>query len=122
MRTTPKGTYEPPDIIAFAWVIKYQVIDANTPSLSPLMNISVSTLKPIIATPQLEANAAIEAANTYLPAANAMVVMGPYEANALMRFSATVIFNGLSAKADTLIDTTTSFNFVSKEFVMANGF
>jgi hypothetical protein len=32
------------------------------------------------------------------------------------------VFNGLSAKADALIDTAASYNFVSKEFVMANGF
>jgi hypothetical protein len=31
-------------------------------------------------------------------------------------------FNGFSAKAYTLIDTITSLNFVSKEFVMGNGF
>ena len=51
-----------------------------------------------------------------------MVVMDPYEAEALMRFNATVVFYGLSTKADTLIDTTFSLNFVSKEFVMATGF
>ena len=51
-----------------------------------------------------------------------MVVMDSYEAKAVMRFNATVFLNGLSAKADTLIDTKASLNFVSKEFVMANGF
>jgi hypothetical protein len=51
-----------------------------------------------------------------------MVVMDPYEAEALMRFNATFVLNDLSAKADTLIDTTVSLNFVSKEFVMINGF
>ena len=48
--------------------------------------------------------------------------MGPYEAKALMRFNATDVFYRLSAKADTLIDMATSLNFVSKEFVVANGF
>ena len=48
--------------------------------------------------------------------------MHPYEAKALMRFNATVVLNGLSAKADTLIDTTTSLNFVNQEFAMANVF
>ena len=51
-----------------------------------------------------------------------MVVMDPYEAEALMRFNATVVLNGLSAKADTRIDTAASLNFVRKEFVVANGF
>jgi hypothetical protein len=46
MRTTPTSTYEPPDIITYAWVINYWLIDANTHVLSPLMNTSVSTLKP----------------------------------------------------------------------------
>jgi len=49
--------------------------------------------------------------------------MDPYEPEALMRFTPSVFLNGLSSKADTLIDTTTSLNFVNKEFVnMANGF
>ena len=62
----------------------------------------------------MEANASIEAASTYLSAAFAMVVMDPYEAEALMRFNAKNIFNGLLAKNDTLIDTAASLNFVSK--------
>ncbi len=33
-----------------------------------------------------------------------------------------LFFNGLSVKADTLIDTTASLSFVSKNFFMANGF
>ena len=51
-----------------------------------------------------------------------MLVMDPYEAEALMRFNATTVLNGLPSKADTLIDTTASLNFLSKEFVEANGF
>ena len=70
------------------------------------MITSVNTLKLNIVTNQLEANKAIEAANKYLSAATAIVVMDPYEAEALMRFNATVVLNGLSAKANTLIDTT----------------
>ena len=104
MRTTPSGTYESPDVITHACVINYCLIDANTHVLSPLMNTCVSTLKPDIVTTRLEANAAIEAANTYLTATNAMAVMDPYESEALMRFNASVSFNGLSAKAVTLID------------------
>jgi hypothetical protein len=48
--------------------------------------------------------------------------MNPYEAESLMRFTASVSCNGLSSKADTLIDTAASLNFVSKDFVMTNGF
>jgi len=122
MRTTPTCAYEPPDIITSAWVSNYWLIDANTHVLSPLMNTSANTLKPKIVTTQLEANAAIKAANKYLSPTTAMVVMDLYEVEALVRFNATVIFNGLSAKADTLFDTAASLNFVNKEFVMANGF
>ena len=85
------------------------------------MNTSVGTLKPNIVTTQLEANATIEAANKYYSATLAMVVMNPYEVEALMRFDATLSLNGLSTKADTHIDTATSLNFVSKVFVMASG-
>ena len=86
------------------------------------MNTGVNTLKPNIVTTKLEANEAMKAANKYLSASIAMVVMDPYEAKALMRFNAIFVLNGLSAKAYTLIDTTTSLNFVSKEFVVANSF
>jgi len=51
-----------------------------------------------------------------------MVVMDPYEAEALTSFNATMYLNGLSAKANTLTHTQNSLNFVSKEFVMAKGF
>jgi len=122
MRTTPTCTYESPDIITSAWVINFLLIDANTHVLSPLTSTSVNTLKPNIVTAQLEANEAIKAANKYVSTTTIMVVMGPYEAKALMRFNATSVLNGLSAKAYTLIDTTTSLNFVSKEFVVANSF
>ena len=122
MRTTPTGTYEPSNIITSAWVINYWLIDANTLVLSPLLNTSVNTLKPNIVTTQSKANKALKAANKYLSASIAMVVMDPYGAKSLMRFNATIVLNGLSTKADTLIDTTSSLNFVNKEFVMANGF
>ena len=51
-----------------------------------------------------------------------MVVMDLYEAPALMRLNAIVSLNELSTKANTLIDTTTSLNFVSKDYFIANGF
>ncbi len=111
-----------PDIITSAWVVNYWLKDAATHVLSPLMNTSVNTLKPGIITTKLEANEAIKAANKHLLATTAMVVMDPYEAEVRMRFNATVVLNGLSAKADTLINTATSLNFVSKELVMTNGF
>jgi hypothetical protein len=57
-----------------------------------------------------------------LSATNAIVLINPYETKALMRFKATIVLDGLSTKADTLIDTTASLNFASKEFVVANGF
>ena len=48
--------------------------------------------------------------------------MDPYKLEALMRFAASISLIILSTKADTLIDTTTYLNFVSKEFVIADGF
>jgi len=125
MRNTPTaatGTYVPPDLITYAWVINSWLIYANTHVLSPLMNTSVGTLKPDLVTTQLETNTVIKAANKYLPETIAMVVMDPNKAIALMRFIAMVFLNGLAAKADTRIDTSASRNFVSKECVMANGF
>ncbi len=51
-----------------------------------------------------------------------LVIMDPYQLEALMRFTATISYKELSSKADTLIDTAASLNFVNKEFVFANGF
>ncbi len=48
--------------------------------------------------------------------------MDSYQAEALMRFTPTVSYKELSSKANTLIEIAASLNFVSKEFVMANGF
>ncbi len=50
MRTTPLGTYDPPDP-----PINFWLIDANTPVLSPLLNIDASTsnLKPNVVTTEL---------------------------------------------------------------------
>ena len=55
------------------------------------MHTSVSTLKPNTVNTLLEANATIEAANAYLSATTAMVVMDPYETKALMRFNAPIV-------------------------------
>ncbi len=52
-----------------------------------------------------------------------MVIMDPYQVEALIRFATTLCYNKeLSSKADTLIDTEASLIFISKEFVMANDF
>jgi hypothetical protein len=70
--------------------------------------------------PELEA--AIETADENPSTKNALVIMNPYEAEALMRFTAVVSYNGLSSKVYTLIYTAASLNFVSKDFVVTNGF
>ena len=54
------------------------------------MNIRVSNIKPNIVTTPLEASTAIGASNKYLSVTIAMGVMDPYEAEALMRFKATL--------------------------------
>ena len=92
MRTTPTGTYDPPDIITSAWGINYWLIDANTHVLSPLMKTSVITRMPSIVTIQLEANAAIQAENKYLSATIAIVVMYPYEARSSYALQCTTCF------------------------------
>ena len=51
-----------------------------------------------------------------------MVGVDPYMPKALMRFTSSLSLNGLSTMIDTLIDTATTPNFVSKKFVLASGF
>jgi hypothetical protein len=82
------------------------------------MNTSVGALKPTIVTTQLKSNVAIETTNTYVSAVVAMVVMDPYKVEPFMRLNATKSLNGLSSKADALIDKTASLNIVmSKDFL-----
>jgi len=122
MRTTLVGINDPPVLIPSAPAIDYWLIDADTPVLLPWITTNVGVLKPRIVTANLETNAAMEVADKYLSVAVALVIMDPYDPGALTRFTALISLNGLTTKADALIDTTTSLNFVSKEFVMANGF
>jgi hypothetical protein len=73
------------------------LIDANTPVLSPLLATNVSNLKPSIVKIESELKAAIETADENLSITIALVIMDPYEAEALMRFTAVVTYNGLSS-------------------------
>jgi hypothetical protein len=98
------------------------LIDANTPVLSPLLTTNANTLKPNIVRIESKPEAAIETADKNLSTTIALVIVNPYEAEALMRFTATVSYNGLSSKANTLIDTAASLNFLSKDFVVTTGF
>ena len=54
--------------------------------MSLLLTTNVGNLKPDIVTTELKNEAATEAADDYLLVAAAMVIMDPYEAEALMRF------------------------------------
>ena len=129
MMTSPTCTYDPPDLIPSTWPIIFWSIDANTQELSPLPTANVSNLKPNIARIESKPEAAIETsyenfstAPQNLSTLTALVIMNPYEDEALMRFTASVSQNGLSSYANTLIDTATSLNFVSKGCVVTNGF
>ncbi len=60
MRTTPTGTFDPPNLIPTIWPINFRLIDASTPVLSPLLNIDASNLKPNIVTNELNSEVAIK--------------------------------------------------------------
>ena len=90
--------------------------------MSPPLTTNVSNLKPNIVRIEPELEAAIETADENLSTATTLIIMDPYEAEALMRFTASISYNGVSSEADTLIETTASLNFVSKDFVVTNGF
>ena len=98
------------------------MIDANTHVLSSIIISNVGVLKPDIVANNLETHAPITTENNNLLTSVALVIMDPYELEDLMLFVASVSLNGFSAKADTLIDTTTSLNCVSTECGLANGF
>ena len=122
MRTSPTGTYDPHDQIPSTWPINFWLIDANTPVLPPLLTTHVINLKPNIVRNESKPESALETANENISTTIALVIMNPYEAETLMRFNAFVSYNDLSSKADTLIDTAASLNFVSKDFFVTNGF
>jgi hypothetical protein len=98
------------------------LINANTPVLSPLLATNVNNLKPSIVKIEPELEAATERDDENLPTTVALVIMDPYEADSLMRFIASVSYIGLSSEADALIDIAALLNFVTKEFVVTNGF
>ncbi len=122
MRTSPIGTYDLPDLMPSTWPINFWLIVANTPVLSPLLITNVSNLKPNIVRIESKPKAALETTNENISTTIALLIMKPYEAEALMRFTAFVSYDGLSSKANTLIDTAASLNFVSKDFFVTNGF
>jgi hypothetical protein len=122
MRTSPIATYVPSDLLPSIWPMNSRLIDANTPVLSPLLTTNVSNLKPKIVKIEVEPETIVEIVDENLSSATALVIMNPYEAEAFMRFIASVSYNGLSSEPNSLIDTTASLNFVSKDFVVTNGF
>jgi hypothetical protein len=121
MRTNLTSTYDPIDLISTAWPINFLLMDASTPALSPLLNIDAKNVKPNVATNELKTEAVIKAEDEYLSTSASMVIMDPYKAEALLRFTARMSYNDVFSEANTLIDTAASLNFVSKEFVMAYG-
>jgi hypothetical protein len=94
MRTSPTGTYDTPDLLPSIWLVKFWLIDASTPVLSPLLTTNVSNLKPSIVTIKPEPGAAIEMSDENLSTAAVLVIMNPCEDEALMRFTASVSYDG----------------------------
>lgn len=66
MRTISTGSYHPLDLITFAWVINFALIDTNTHMLAPSLTTDGSVLKPILVTVELEPNKAIKATHLFL--------------------------------------------------------
>ena len=122
MRTSPTGTYVPSDLLLSIWPINFWLIDANSPVLSPLLATNVSNLKPNIVKIESKSEATTQIVDENLSTATALLIINPYEAEALMRFTASVSYNGLSSEADILIETADSLNIVSKGFVVTIGF
>ena len=55
----------------------------------------LGVIKPNIVEADLETNTTIEVADTYLWTTIALVIMDPYEPEALIRFNASISLNGL---------------------------
>ena len=66
------------------------MVDANTPVLSPLLTANVSNLKPNIVKLESKPEASAEIEDDNLTAATTLVIMNPYEVEALMKFTASV--------------------------------
>ena len=96
-RTSPTCTYVPLDLLPSIWPVSFWLIDANTPILSTLLANNVNNLKPSIVKAESKLEATIETANdNYLPTSAALVIMNPYEVEALMRFTTSVSHDGVS--------------------------
>ena len=90
--------------------------------LAPSLTTNASVLTHYLVTTELEPNEAMKAPNNDVSTKVSMEIMDHYEVEALMRFTALGFKNGLSSKADTLIDKVTSLNCVSKGWVTATKF
>ena len=112
MRTTSIGAYGPLDRITYTQDMNHRLYDVNTSLLSSSIDTNVSVIKPDIVTTMLEPNITIKATDRYVPTTVAITVINPYETKALMRFAASVSYDGLSSKANTNIDISASLNFV----------
>ena len=88
MRTSPTCTYDPPDLNISAWITNFWLIDANTRVFSPQLTSNIGVIKPNSNIAILETNVTIEAEDKKLSASIALVIMDPYEPQALMRFIA----------------------------------
>ena len=106
MKASPTCTYDSLDLSPSIWPFNFWLIDTNATFLPPLLVTNVSNLKPSIVKAELEPEVAIETTDENLSTTLALVIMNPYEAEAFMRFTASVFCNGLSSKANTPIDTT----------------
>ncbi len=71
-------------------------------------------MKPNVVTYELNSEVVIKVEDESLSTTFALVIVDSYLAKALMRFTATVSYKELSSKADIVIDTAASLNFVSK--------
>jgi hypothetical protein len=83
MKTSPTGIYVPSNLLPSIWLVNFWLVDANTPVLSPLLTTNVRNLKPSIVKIEPKLEVANETADENLSAAAALVIMDPYEVEAL---------------------------------------
>ena len=105
MRISPTCTYVPSNLLPSIWHVNFWLIDANTPILSPLLTTNVNNLKPNNVKIESELDTAAKIVDEKLSTTSALVIMNPYEAEALMRFIAVVSYTCLTSEANTLIET-----------------
>jgi len=106
------------NLVKVPWPTNNWVIDKDTP-----MKVSSTSVQSVSSAIDIT-NSTNESdiASQWLPSAAVLTIMDPNEPEPLMKLPIFIEYDSLRYDTSVLIDSATTLNFVSKEFLIRNGF